>query len=373
VLKVEKQPMMFKRIGSDAANGVSRRGFMTLASLIGVGAVGTAISPDGFRIERDPIVSASGPEAHNEHAAQTTSQTSTDKEELTVDEMDAMHEKSVRAFPAATKGLGGQPLEHEMDGDVKVFRLACQLVEWEFDVGQTVEAWAYNGVVPGPEIRVTEGDKVRVIVENQLPESTAVHWHGLIVPNDQDGVPFLTQPLIKPGLTYTYEIQIRDGNVGSHMYHSHSNAAKQVQLGMLGPFIVEPKDPSTRPAFDREYTMILNEGPIAGYSINGKGFPSTQPLTAKRGERVLVRFMNEGAMIHPMHLHGMPMQVIANDGWLIPQPYLCDTLNVAPGQRLDVIIEATELGAWAFHCHILSHAETDHGMFGMVTALIVEE
>jgi len=373
MLKGDDGRMNIKRRDGGDTDGVSRRRFMALAGLMGAGAVGTALAPDGIRIERDTEAAATGPETHDEHGDQTTAQTTADDDAMTVDEMDAMHEQSVRAFPAQTKGLGGQPLEYEMDGDVKVFRLTPQLVEWEFDVGQTVEAWTYNGVVPGPEIRVTEGDKCRFIVENRLPESTAVHWHGLIVPNDQDGVPFITQPLIKPGLTYTYEFQIREGNVGSHMYHSHSNAAKQVQLGMLGPFIVEPKDPSTRPAFDKEYTMILNEGPIAGYSINGKGFPSTQPLTAKKGERILVRFMNEGAMIHPMHLHGMPMRVIANDGWLVPQPYLCDTVNVAPGQRIDVIVEATELGTWAFHCHILSHAESDHGMFGMVTALIVEE
>ena len=118
--------------------------------------------------------------------------------------------------------------------------------------------------------------------------------------------------------------------------------------------------------------MILNEGPIGGYSINGKGFPATQPLIATQGERVLIRFMNEGAMIHPMHLHGMPMLVIAADGYLLPQPYMCDTLNVAPGQRWEVIVEATEVGIWAFHCHILSHAENAHGMFGMTTAMIVE-
>jgi FtsP/CotA-like multicopper oxidase with cupredoxin domain len=95
-------------------------------------------------------------------------------------------------------------------------------------------------------------------------------------------------------------------------------------------------------------------------------------LTAKQGEKVLVRFMNEGLAIHPMHLHGMPMTVVAQDGWLLPQPYKCDTLNIAPGQRFEAIIDATELGTWAFHCHILSHAESAHGMFGMVTALIVE-
>ena len=223
--------------------------------------------------------------------------------------------------------------------------------------GKFVEAWAYNGVVPGPEIRVTEGDKVRVVVKNELPESTAVHWHGLMVPNAMDGVPFITQPPIKPGETFTYEFVARQRRL------AHVPLAPQRDRaggrGLLGAFIVEPKDPATRPAFDREYTMVLNDGPLGGFTLNGKSFPATQPLTAKQGERVLIRYMNEGMMIHPMHLHGMPMQVIAKDGYLLPQPYMCDTLNVAPGERCDVIVEATEAGRWAFHCHILSHAESD--------------
>jgi FtsP/CotA-like multicopper oxidase with cupredoxin domain len=303
-------------------------------------------------------------------SAAATPETST---EVDNDEMDRMHEAGVKAFPAPTQGLGGQPLEYTLDGDVKVFDLTCEVIEWEVEPGKFFEAWSYNGVVPGPEIRVTEGDKVRINVTNNLPQSTAVHWHGLLVPNSMDGVPFLTQPPIKPGETFTYEFQIREGNAGSHMYHSHHNAAFQVTMGLLGAFIVEPKDPSTRPAYDREYTLILNDGPLGGFTINGKGFPATQPLVAKRGEKILVRYMNEGLMIHPMHLHGMAQQVIAKDGYLQPMPWYCDTLNIAPGERWDVLIDATEVGVWAFHCHILSHAESDHGMFGMVTVLIVEE
>ena len=329
---------------------VNRRRFMNLLGMTGAGAAGMAAGPAALRGSQPMAAAAAKPGA---------------QDELTVDEMDAMHEAGVLAFPAETRGLGGQPLEFEMDGDVKVFNLTCEAVQWEFMPGKEVEAWTYNGVTPGPEIRVTEGDNVRIHVTNEsLPESTVVHWHGLIVPNDQDGVPYITQPPIKPGETFTYEFQIREGNAGSHMYHSHHNSAEQVTKGLLGPFIVEPKDPSTRPAFDREYTLVLNDGPIGAYSINGKGFPATAALTAKKGERVLVRYMNEGLMIHPMHLHGMPMLVTAADGWLLPQPYMCDTLNIAPGQRFEAIIEATEVGVWAFHCHILSHAETNHGMFG---------
>jgi FtsP/CotA-like multicopper oxidase with cupredoxin domain len=306
--------------------------------------------------------------------APTTSGVTSNLQEMTNEEMDAMHEAGVKSFPAPTAGLGGQPLAFEMDGDVKVFNVTCQVVsEWEFSPGKTAEAYTYNGVVPGPEIRVTEGEKVRVVVKNDMPFSTSIHFHGVILPNAMEGVPYITQPPIKPGETFVYEFQAREGNAGSHMYHSHHNSAEQVTKGLLGAFIIEAKDPASRPAFDIEHTMILNDGPIGAFTINGKGFPATQPIVAKRGQRVLVRFMNEGLMIHPMHLHGMPMQVIARDGWLLPTPYKCDTIEVDPGQRTEVIIEATELGVWAFHCHVLSHAEGPTGMFGMVTALIVQE
>jgi len=111
---------------------------------------------------------------------------------------------------------------------------------------------------------------------------------------------------------------------------------------------------------------------LGGFTLNGKGFPATQPLTAKVGQKVRIRYMNEGQMIHPMHLHGMPQQVFAKDGWNLPQPYMCDTVNIAPGERYDSIVDCTEAGVWAFHCHILSHAEGPTGMYGMVTVLIVK-
>jgi len=286
------------------------------------------------------------------------------------DEMDAMHEKGVKAFPAATAGKGNQPLPARMEGTVKVFDLTASEIQWEVEPGKHVKAWAYNGQVPGPQIRVREGDRVRIVLKNELPESTVIHFHGVEVPNDQDGVPYITQPPIKPGETYAYEFTVP--NSGSHMYHSHHNAAIQVMLGLLGAFIVEPKRPSKLEQADVDYVMILNDGPH-GYTLNGKAFPATEPVVATRGQRLRIRFMNEGMMIHPMHLHGMHMTVIAKDGWDQPAPWKCDTLNVAPGERWDVLVKATNPGTWAFHCHILPHAESEHGMFGMVTALVVQK
>lgn len=285
------------------------------------------------------------------------------------DDMDAMHEKGIKAFPAKTAGKGNQPMAPRRVGNVKVYELTAEEIDWEVTPGQRLKAWTYNRQLPGPQIRVTEGDRVRVILHNKLPESTCIHFHGLEVPIDQDGVPFITQPPVKPGATYTYEFTVP--NSGSHMYHSHHNATKQVGMGLLGAFLVEPKAPNPAHKADVDYVMVLNDT-AHGFTMNGKGFPATEPIVCQRGQTVRIRYMNEGMLIHPMHLHGMHMTVIAKDGWDQPAPWKCDTLNIAPGERWDVLVKATSPGTWAFHCHILPHAESQHGMLGMVTALIVK-
>ena len=304
--------------------------------------------------------------AHNSMAAVPLPQTSAEV-------MDALHGEGVQIFLdniGKDETFWSLPLEHTMDGDVKVFELVCQEIQWETKPGTAYPAMAYNGKIPGPEIRVTEGDKVRILVTNEMAQSTGVHFHGLLVPNSMDGVPYVTQPPIKNGETFVYEFPIR--NAGSHMYHSHHNAAEQVSSGLLGAFIVDPADTSREPQVDADYTLILNDSTL-GFTINGKEFPYTQPIIAKLGERIRIRYMNEGFMIHPMHLHGIPQLVIAKDGYNLPVPYMCDTLNIAPGERYDVLVDCTEPGLWAFHCHILTHAESAHGMFGMVTVLVVQE
>lgn len=170
-----------------------------------------------------------------------------------------------------------------------------------------------------------------------------------------------------PGESFTYEFTAR--NAGSHMYHSHFDSAKQVPSGLLGAFVVHAPD---EPDVDVDAVMVLNDGPL-GYTLNGKSFPATQPITVKQGQTIRVRYMNEGLETHPMHLHGLPQRVIAKDGYPLDAPYTEDNVLIAPGDRVDVLIEATDLGAWAWHCHILSHAEGAEGMFGMVSAVIVEE
>jgi FtsP/CotA-like multicopper oxidase with cupredoxin domain len=356
-------------LGAPTQHMTSRRAFLRTASLTAVGSAALAACGKVASAAPEKALVAATPPGHAmAGAAATPPSASTTR--AAADAMDAMHEKGIKAFPARTKGEGNQLLAPTIVGGVKIFELTAREIQWEVAPGQMVPAMAFNDQVPGPQLRVREGDRVRVILRNELTQSTAIHFHGLELPNDQDGVPFITQPPVKPGESYTYEFTAPEGNSGSHMYHSHHNSATQVGLGLLGAFIVEPKRPRKIERVDKDYILILNDG-AHGYTLNGKGFPATAPLAAKVGDRIRIRYMNEGMMIHPMHLHGMHMTVIDKDGWAQPQPWKCDTLNIAPGERWDVIVTCDKPGTWAFHCHILPHAESEHGMFGMVTALVV--
>jgi len=272
---------------------------------------------------------------------------------------------------ANTKGVGGQLLAPTVLGDgTKEFDLTAKITDWEVEPGKTVKAWTYNGTVPGPTIKVQPGDKVRIVLDNQLPQSTVIHFHGLIVPNAMDGVPDVTQPPVKPGEKFTYEFVAQGPAVG--MYHSHDYAEHQVPDGLLGAFLVGDEPLPAGVAVSQEVPMVLNDAGVIGLTLNGKSFPATAPVIAKQGEWVEVQYMNEGLQIHPMHLHGLPQLVIAKDGFAVPQPYTADTIAVAPGERYTVLVHATEPGVWAWHCHILTHAERDTGMFGMVTTFIVK-
>jgi FtsP/CotA-like multicopper oxidase with cupredoxin domain len=204
-----------------------------------------------------------------------------------------------------------QPLKPELDGDVKAFKFTIDEISQQIDeVKPPVAALGYNKQWPGPTIRVNQGDKVRAIFTNNLKESTGVHFHGVQFDDFfQDGVPFVTQKPIAPGETHTYEFTAN--NAGSMMYHSHHNATDQVGRSLLGAFLVEPKTRLVKA--DREYVWISNDT-LGGFTINGHGFPTTVPVLAAVGETVLIRFMNEGVMMHPWHSHGYVMKVVARVG-----------------------------------------------------------
>ncbi len=273
-------------------------------------------------------------------------------------------------------GYGNQPLEPRLDGDVKVFDMTIDKLNHSIDAKKDpLAALGFNGTWPGPRLQVVEGDRVRAIFKNNLDETTGIHFHGQAVPNAMDGVPHVTQDPIKPGESFTYEFTAKPA--GSHMYHSHHNATDQVGRGLLGAFIVQPKDPALR--YDALYgatqdIIWISNDALGGFTINGRGFPATATIVATLGDKIVIRFMNEGNMMHPWHVHGLTMRVVARDGFpLGSAAFSCDTLGVNPGERWDVVIDCDNPGAWAFHCHILQHAEGRDGMFGMVTALIVQD
>ncbi len=280
---------------------------------------------------------------------------------------------STAAIPEVIGEKGLQELEYEVaDDGAKVFHLTAERIRWETKEGSLADAMAYNRMIPGPVIRVTEGDRVRITVENRLDEPHTTHWHGLFVPNDMDGVPGISQDPIQPGESFTYEF---DANpAGTRLYHSHFNAMSQEGAGLYGMFVIEERDEPASRRVDREELWILGDGPL-GYVINGKEFPLIDPIEMTMGERVKVRMANLGGMYHPMHLHGGFFTVVAKDGFALEVPQKMNTLSLAPGETWDVILDPQFGGTWIWHCHVLSHAtgprdadgnETAAGMIGVV-------
>ena len=275
----------------------------------------------------------------------------------------------------ATETQGGQPLAHREENGVKVFELTTKAVQWPILDGVSVTAFTYNGTVPGPMIRVTEGDQVRIVVKNELPDPTTIHWHGVEVPNAMDGVPDVTQDAIQPGETFTYEFTAKPA--GTFMYHSHFEGDVQVNAGLYAPFIIDSKESEANPPAVDKVLMIsesLMRGgqtfapmPMSGmepnfFTINCKAFPSTETITVPKGERVRLRLIGIGQFVHPMHLHGVPFKIVATDGHPVPEgaQLTKDTVSVAPGERYDIEFVASEPGQWMLHCHILHHTTNDN-------------
>ncbi|HEX2574820.1 MAG TPA: multicopper oxidase domain-containing protein [Aquihabitans sp.] len=286
-------------------------------------------------------------------------------------------------YAAGGIDAGNEKLEPTILPDgTKRFDLTAAITDWEVSPGKVVKAWTYNGRVPGPWLRVEPGDDVQVRLTNNLPISTDIHWHGISVPNDQDGVAPITQDYIRPYETYTYEWTAPDhSELG--MYHAHMHGQEAIVNGLFavvqvgdvplpsGPYGHMTVPPDVEVA--QEIPMVLNDAGVIGLSLNGKAFPATAPIVAEKGDWVLIHFYNEGLVGHPMHLHRQSQLVVAKDGFPLAAPYQADTVWVSPGERYSVLVRADEAGTWAFHCHIVNHAESDDGLFGMVTAMVVTE
>jgi len=260
-------------------------------------------------------------------------------------------------------------------GRVKEFKLEAGETEWEVLPGVKTPALTYNKQSPGPVIRVTEGDVVRVTLHNGLQLPTSIHFHGMHLPNKQDGVPPLTQKQIEPGQSYTYEFIA--GHAGTYMYHPHINSVEQIDQGLYGAFVIDPQNNSGYPKYDKEYTMVLAgwniTSDMAGdhgnteamamnynyWTINGKAYPATEKIKVKKGERVRIRFVNISNLAHPMHLHGTDFRIIAEDSHPLAQPRIVNTIDIAPGKTFEIDFIADNPGNWILHCHELHHTEND--------------
>jgi FtsP/CotA-like multicopper oxidase with cupredoxin domain len=279
-------------------------------------------------------------------------------------------------LPVVTPDLPTLPFE--MDNGVKVFHLVAEPVKRSFLPGYTFDLWGYNGTAPGPTIEVNQGDRVRLIVENHLPEATSVHWHGFEIPFAMDGVPGLCQDPIPPGGRYVYEFTLHQE--GTYFYHSHM--AMQEMMGMIGMFIMHPKIPY-QPKVDRDFGLILQEyailpnNPVPNtmsmefnwLTINGRSGPATTPMLVKLGERVRIRMVNLSMDHHPMHLHGNTFFITGTEAGRAPQTTWRpeNTVLVAVAQARDFEFDAIYPGDWMLHCH-LPHHMMDH-MASMVGPL----
>ena len=257
-------------------------------------------------------------------------------------------------------------LPYTMDGGIKVFNLIAQPVRTELVQGRAMNAWGYNGSSPGPTIEVIQGDRVRIIVDNHLPEPTSMHWHGFEIPIAMDGMPGISQPMIPPGGRFVYEFTLHQA--GTFFYHSH--APMQNMMGMLGLFIMHPKEPFS-PRVDKDYGLVLQEWAILPnntvpntmsmefnwLTMNGKAAPATTPLIARLGDRVRIRLVNIGMDHHPIHLHGNTFYVTGTEAGRVPEAAWTPTNTVLVGvaQARDIEFQANNPGDWMLHCHMPHH------------------
>jgi manganese oxidase len=286
-----------------------------------------------------------------------------------------MKAKSKRGTETVEHGLGNPvpvqtpdipDLPFRMDGKVKEFHLIAEPVEQEIVPGRVVDLWGYNGTAPGPTIQVTKGDRVRIILDNHLPEATSMHWHGFEVPNDMDGAPGSSQDPIPPGGRFVYEFTLNQE--GTYFYHSHM--AMQEMMGMIGAFIMHPKE-AYKPRVDKDFAITLQEYAILPnisvpnsmnmefnwLTFNGKAGPATTPLIVRQGERVRIRLINLGMDHHPIHLHGHQFVVTGSEGGRQPESTWGpgNTLLVGVAQARDLEFVANNPGDWMLHCHLPHH------------------
>ena len=267
-------------------------------------------------------------------------------------------------LPVVTPDVPDLPFQ--IDNGIKVFHLVAEPVKQELISGKTVNLWGYNGSAPGPTIQAKQGDRVRIVVDNHLPEPTSMHWHGFDIPFDMDGGPGLSQDPIRPGGRFVYEFTLQQE--GTYFYHSHM--AMQEMMGMIGAFIMHPKEPYDPPV-DKDFAIILQEYSILPnnptpnsmnmefnwLTFNGKSSPACTPLIVRLGDRARLRFINLGMDHHPIHLHGHQFVITGTEGGRQPKATWGpnNTVLVGVAQARTVEFVANNPGNWMVHCHLPHH------------------
>ena len=296
----------------------------------------------------------------------------------------ATQSSSATVFPSAPASgrpynpvvtLNGWTLPWRMRDGWKEFHLIAEPVIREMAPGMVANLWGYNGQSPGPTIECVEGDKVRIFVTNKLPEHTTIHWHGILLPCGMDGVGGLTQPHIPVGKTFVYEFVMKKS--GTFMYHPHADEMVQMSMGMMGFFVVHPRNPTLH-AVDRDFVFLLNAYDIEPgaktpknstmldfniWSWNSRVFPGIDPLVVRKGDRVRIRVGNLTMTNHPIHLHGYDFVVTGTDGgWVPPSARWPEvSADIGVGQMRAIEFVADEPGDWAIHCHKSHHTMNPMG------------
>jgi len=282
--------------------------------------------------------------------------------------------KEITSSPARLRDTGPVPvitpdvrdLPFAIDNGVKVFQLAAEPVKRKIAPWKMIDCWGFNGSCPGPTIQVNQGDRVRIVLENRLPESTAIHWHGLEIPYAMDGMPYLSQKPISPGSRFAYEFTVHQN--GTFFYHSHS--PMQQMMGMLGLFILHPSR-AHAPAVDHDFGIALQEWAVLPnntvpntanmewnwLTFNGIAGPMITPLIVRLGSRVRIRFVNLGMDHHPIHLHGNTFVITGTEAGRQPETTWgpANTVLVGAAQARDVEFTANNAGEWMLHCHLPHH------------------
>src|SRR6516225_6152579 len=269
-------------------------------------------------------------------------------------------------FNVPVQTLDIPDLSFTMDNGVKVFHLVAEPVKRQIAPNKVLDLWGFDGTAPGPTIQVNQGDQVRIVVDNHLPEPTSMHWHGFEIPITMDGMPGVSQEPIKPGGRFIYEFTLHQE--GTYFYHSHM--AMQEMMGMLGAFIMHPTQPY-HPSVDKDFVILLQEYAVLPNNVvpnsmnmefnwlllNGKTGPDITPLVVRLGERVRVRLINLGMDHHPIHLHGHTFQVTGTEAGRIPESawYPGNTVLVGVAQARDIEFVANNPGDWMLHCHLPHH------------------